>query len=498
MQRMAQDIRELMRASQPRDIESRLKSLISRAATRGVDYADVRFGVTGQEDYRVRDGSPDRIETGTTAGFGVRVLCGGYWGFASRPGFEEKDMGAALEEAVSLAKAARLAAGTPLRPLPRPPQKGAYRTPVQVHPGSIPAEKKLALLLEADGLMAQVAQVKSRRSELQFFYQDKWFASTEGSFVEQSIVESGGGILALAVGGGDAQMRAYPEFMGDETQAGWEFVERLDFVGNARRVAEEAAALLDAPQCPSGEFDVIISGSQLALQVHESCGHPSELDRVLGVEADVAGTSFLTLDGLGSRKYGSPAVTLTADATLPGGLGSFGWDDEGTPAKRTVLVDKGIHAGYLTSRQYVPRAGDQSGGNARCSGWSKPPIVRMTNINLLPGTAPLEDIIADTKYGFYFDGQKTWSIDDRRLNFAMGCQAAWEIVDGKMGRLLKNPSYGGITPVIWGSCDAVAGPASWRIWGLTGCGKGAPMQNLHVGHGTSPARFVRLKVGVKK
>ena len=495
---MAQDIRELMRASRPRDVESPLKSLMSKAAARGVDYADVRFGITGQEAFRVRDGSPDRIETGTTAGFGVRVLYGGYWGFAARPGLDDKDTDAALDEAISLARAARLAPGVPVRLSPRPPQKGTYRTPVWVHPGSFQPEKKLALLLEADELMASVPKVKSRKAELSFFYQDKWLASTEGSFIEQSIVESGGGILALAVGGGDAQMRAYPEYMGDETQAGWEFVERLDFPGNARRTAEEAVALLDAPQCPSGEFDVIISGSQLALQVHESCGHPSELDRVLGIEADVAGTSFLTPDGLGSRKYGSRAVTLTADATIPGGLGSFGWDDEGTPARRTVLVDKGIHAGYLTSRQYVPRAGDASGGNARCSAWSKPPIVRMTNINLLPGTASLEDIIADTKYGFYFDGQKTWSIDDRRLNFAMGCQAGWEIIDGKMGRLVKNPSYGGITPVIWGSCDAVAGPKSWRIWGLTGCGKGAPMQNLHVGHGTSPARFRRLKVGVKK
>jgi len=493
-----QDIRELMRASQPEDVESRLDSLMTKSAAKGVDYADVRFVITGQEAYRVRDGSPDRVETGTTAGFGLRVLYGGYWGFAARPGFEDQDVDAALEEAISLARAARLTAGMPVRFTPQEAQHGTYRTAFKVHPGTIPPEQKLALLVEADGLMASVPKVKSRRAELQFFYQDKWFASTEGSFIQQSIVESGGGILALAVGGGDAQMRAYPEFMGDETQAGWEFVERLDFPGNARRTAEEASALLEAPQCPSGEFDVIISGSQLALQVHESCGHPSELDRVLGIEADVAGTSFLTLDGLGSRKYGSPAVSITADATLPGGLGSFGWDDEGTLARRTHLIDKGIHAGYLTSRQYVARPGDSSGGNARCSDWSKPPIVRMTNINLLPGTATFEDMVADTQHGFYFDGQKTWSIDDRRLNFAMGCQVGWEIVNGKMGRMVKNPSYGGITPVIWGSCDAVAGPGSWRIWGLTGCGKGAPMQNLHAGHGTSPARFVGLKVGVKK
>lgn len=490
-------IRDRM-ADRPRDIEGWLKHAIEKCVQRGAEYADVRFGITGEECYRVKNGSVDKIDVSTTGGFGLRVLAGGHWGFASRPGYLPDDVDSAIESALALAKAAAGSGQQSVRLTAVGTETGRYSSPVLVHPLDVPVEKKIELLLHADALMAEVSGLKVRKSEIAFYYQDKWFASTEGSYIEQSIVESGGGLMALAVGGGDAQLRAYPELMGDQVQAGWEFVERLDLPGNAKRVASEAVELLTAPECPAGEFDVIISGSQIALQVHESCGHPSELDRVMGVESDVAGTSFLTLDQLGRRKYGSPEVSITADATLPGGLGSFGWDDEGVPARRSLIIDRGIHTGYLTSRQYVAKPGDTSGGNARACSWSKPPIVRMTNINLLPGTASFREIVSDTKYGLLFDGQKTWSIDDRRLNFAFGCQAAWEIVNGKIGRLMKNPSYTGTTPEVWGRCDAVAGPESWRVWGLTGCGKGAPMQNLHVGHGTSPARFRGLKVGVAR
>ncbi len=480
----------------PKQMESWLKHIMQTCTSKGAQYADVRFMVTAEEIYRVQDGNISKMVANVSNGFGLRVLCDGYWGFCARSGYAPVER--AVEAAVTLSKAAALSGAHPVELTPLTAQRGTYVSPVKVHPIDVPVEKKIELLLEADHKMAEVEAVKSRKSEIAFYYQDKWFASTEGSYVEQSVIESGGGILALAVGGGDAQIRAYPELMGDEIQSGWEFIEQLDLAGNATKTAREAAALLDSPECPSGEFDVIVSGSQMALQVHESCGHPSELDRVLGVEADVAGTSFLTLDQLGRRKYGSSEVNLTADATIAGGLGSFGWDDEGVPAQRSFIVQDGIHVGYLTSRQYVARPGHLSGGNCRANTWSKPPIVRMTNINLLPGKQSLEDIIADTKYGFIFDGQKTWSIDDRRLNFAFGCQVAWEIVNGKVGRMLKNPSYTGTTPLVWGSCDAVAGPESWRVWGLTGCGKGAPMQNLHVGHGTSPARFRRLKVGVAR
>jgi len=485
-------------ADPPPGLEAQLKDIVTRCRGKGAEYADVRFMILRREIYQVKDGSVHRQDIDTNRGFGVRVLLDGYWGFAATPGLSEVNIEQAVGNAVAMAKAARLTSGDPVEIRPMPAQRGTYATSVEIDPSSVSPEAKVGLLMEADEAMGSVEGVKSRHGRLEFYYIDKWFANSEGSMIQQSIVESGGGIQALAVGGGDAQLRAYPELMGDEAQAGWEFVQSLDLPGNATRVAEEAVALLDAPEVPAGEFDVIISGSQLALQVHESCGHPSELDRVMGIEADVAGTSFLTLDRLGERRYGSEHVTLTADATIPGALGSFGWDDEGTPAQERYLVRDGLHVGYLTSRQYNVDPENLSGGNARASDWAKPPIVRMTNINLLPGSGSLQDLIADTKHGYLFDGQKTWSIDDRRLNFAFGVQAAWEIRDGKLGRLHKNGSYTGITPEVWGSCDAVTGPEEWRVWGVTGCGKGAPMQNLHVGHGTAPARFRGLKVGVKR
>ncbi|MFO8059381.1 MAG: TldD/PmbA family protein [Bacillota bacterium] len=483
-------------ADPPEQLEGQLEQLVRTCRDRGADYADVRFMILRSETYATRNAGISRLDMDVKRGLGLRVLAGGHWGFAAAPGFPV-DEPTLIQRALDMARAACLTPAPAVRLRPRPAQRGSYRSPRRIDPASVPPEEKINLLLEADEIMAAAEGVRTRGGRLEFYYVDKWYADSEGSAVQQSIIESGGGISALAVGDGDAQIRTYPALMGDAQQAGWEFILEMDLPGHSSRVADEAVALLTAPECPSGDLDVIVTGSLLALQVHESCGHPSELDRVLGIEADVAGTSFLTPDGLGERRYGSPAVTLTADATVPGGLGTFGWDDEGTPAQRVVLVDEGIHAGYLTSRQYVPDPGADSGGNARCDNWARPPIVRMTNINLEPGSGTLDELIADTNRGYLLDGEKTWSIDDRRLNFTFGAQVGWEIVNGRLGRLLKNPGYTGITPRVWGRCDAVAGPGEWKMWGLTGCGKGAPMQNLHVGHGVSPARFRGLKVGVR-
>lgn len=483
-------------ANPPEDVQQQLQQLMTDCRKRGADYADARFMILRREVYATKNAAVSRLDMDVRRGLGLRVLSGGRWGFAAAPGFPIDDPGL-IQQALDMARAASMTPSPPVELRPRAPETGTYVSPRQIDPSTITPQEKIALLLETDEIMAGRNEIRTRQGRLEFYYVDKWYADTEGSATRQSIIESGAGITALAVGEGDAQIRTYPSLMGDAQQAGWEFILEQDLPGHASRIADEAVALLTAPECPSGDLDVILTGSLLALQVHESCGHPSELDRVMGVEADVAGTSFLTLDGLGNRQYGSPAVTLAADATVPGGLGTFGWDDEGTPAQRVVLVDEGVHRGYLTSRQYVTNPDQPSGGNARCDNWARPPIVRMTNINLEPGSGTLDDLIADTDRGYLFNGEKTWSIDDRRLNFAIGAQAGWEIIDGKLGRLLKNPGYTGITPQVWGSCDAVAGPEAWRVWGLTGCGKGAPMQNLHVGHGVSPARFRGLKVGVR-
>jgi TldD protein len=301
------------------------------------------------------------------------------------------------------------------------------------------------------------------------------------------------------VRGDESQVRSYPASHGGQvTQAGYERFLSLDLAGHAPRVSEEAVALLSAPRCPARRTTLILVGEQLALQVHESIGHAVELDRVLGREASYAGTSFVPAAGIGAFQLGSEQVNVTADATSPGGLGSFRWDDEGVEARAVPIVRAGTLDGFLSSRETATEIGlDRSGGCMRADGFARQPIVRMTNVNLEPGDAgTLEDLIADTDDGLYLETNRSWSIDDRRLQFQFACEVAREIRGGELGRLYRNGSYAGVTPRFWGSLDAVGSREVWRLWGLTNCGKGEPGQVMAVSHGAAPARFRDVQVGV--
>jgi len=342
-----------------------------------------------------------------------------------------------------------------------------------------------------EGIVAALASFEGIREH-------KWFANSEGAFIEQTIIETGGGMECTAAGHGDVQKRSYPNSFGrHQGCVGYEFFRAMDLPAHAQRIAEQAVALLTAQPCPSGITTVILDGTQVALQVHESCGHPIELDRVFGTEAAFAGTSFLTPDKLGTFRYGSEHVNITADATIPGGLGTFGYDDEGVPAQRVPIVREGVFVGYLTSRETAPLIGqERSNGSMRADGWNRIPLIRMTNVNLEPGQGTLEELIADTEEGIYMETNKSWSIDDKRLNFQFGTEIAWEIKNGRLGAMIKNATYTGITPEFWRSCDAVCGPEEWVLWGTPNCGKGQPMQIAHTGHGAAPARFRNVRVGV--
>jgi TldD protein len=335
-----------------------------------------------------------------------------------------------------------------------------------------------------------------------FIREDKTFANTEGAFVEQTIIESGAGIEATAVAEGEIQRRSYPNtFARQQVTGGYEEIEAWALVEQAERIAEEAVELLSADVAPEGTFDIVLGPTQLALQVHESCGHPIELDRVFGTEAAYAGTSFLTPEKLGTFRYGSEVVNIVADATTPKGLGTFGWDDEGVPAQRVDIIKDGLFVGYLTSRESAmrlhelnPAAPAISNGTMRASAWNRIPLIRMTNINILPGSWEFDDLVADTDRGLYLEMNRSWSIDDRRLNFQFGTEIAREIKGGKLGKLYKNAVYTGITPEFWGRCDAVCNERHWSIWGTPNCGKGQPSQLAHVGHGAAPARFRGVRV----
>src|SRR5438132_3387725 len=343
--------------------------------------------------------------------------------------------------------------------------------------------------------MSNDTRIHQAAGDISAYRQEKVFASTVGSYIEQTSTEMGGGIEAVAIEGNELQRRTYPNpFGGDFQAAGWEFIEALDLPKKALQIRDEALTLLSVPKAPAGQFDLIVGSSQLALQVHESCGHPTELDRALGLEISLAGGSFLKPSMLGTFRYGSELVNIVADATVPKSFGAFAFDDDGVPAQRFHLIENGIFVDYLTGRDTAPAIGRKSNGTVPADTAARIPIIRMTNINLEPGSTPLADIIADTKRGIFVDTNKSWSIDDVRLNFQFGCELAYEIENGRVGRLLRNPLYGGTTPEFWRSCDAVANRASWQVWGLPNCGKGDPMQTMRVAHGAPAARFLTVEM----
>jgi TldD protein len=472
---------------------------LERALSQDATYADIRVVERESESIVVKNGRIEVISSAKQEGFGVRVLLSGAWGFASSSKLEKKEIEKAVDFALQIARASLLVQKEKVSLSPVEIVQDVHKTGFLKDPFKVPLQDKVTLLLEADKIMSKEREVRVSRASLHFFREKKTFTSTEGSRIEQERVESGGGISATAVKEGEIQVRSYPgNFGGDFATRGYEFIESLKLAENAERVAREACLLLKAKLCPSKETTLILDGGQLALQVHESIGHPIELDRVLGTEASYAGTSFLTLDKLNNLAYGSEIVNVTADATLEGGLGTFGYDDEGVKAQRVPIIKNGLFVGYLSSRETAARLNQESNGTMRAGGWNRLPLIRMTNINLEPGDKTFEELVAGTEEGIYMETNKSWSIDNKRLNFQFGTEIAREIKDGKLGQVFKNPTYTGITPQFWNSCQAIANKDHWHIWGIPNCGKGQPGQSAHVGHGTSPAKFKNVRVGIIK
>jgi len=471
--------------------------VLDLAKVKRAQYADIRVVRRRVEEIAVKNGKVDALTRNEDYGFGIRVLYQGSWGFAASSKVNKAEMEKTLDRAWKIAKASSRIREKDLRFALAPVVVENYRTPVSVDPFSVSPERKVSLLLESDEILRRNPKVKISEAFMGGYEVEKTFASTEGSFIEQKIVECGAGISATAIEGSEVQVRSYPNsFRGNFATRGYEWIEGLKIKDHPERVAEEAAQLLFAKPCPSGTTTLILEGSQLALQVHESIGHPIELDRILGTEASYAGTSFLSLDKVGSFRYGSDWVNVTADATVPGGLGTFGFDDEGTRAQRAPIISRGILIDLLTSRETAHLLGKASNGTMRADGWNRIPLIRMTNINLEPGEWTLEGMIADTEEGLFLSTNRSWSIDDKRINFQFGTEIGWEIKKGKLGAMVKNPTYTGITPQFWNSCDAVANRDHWQMWGTPNCGKGEPGQIAHVGHGTAPARFRNVRVGV--
>src|SRR5215212_8161154 len=469
-----------------------LRSLAASA----VRYADIRWTATHQQHVKVRNGEVDLLAATVDRAVGVRVLVGNGWGFAATSDPGEAAIRRAAARAVEVARASNIASTREVALSDVEPHTASWASSYEIDPWSIPLDRKIDHLLAATEPMRGDPRIHQVMGDLSCYRQEKVFASIAGSFIEQTTTEMGGGLETVAIEGDELQRRAYPNpFGGDFQAAGWELIERMRLAEKGLQIRDEALALLAAPKAPAGRFDLIVGSSQLALQVHESCGHPTELDRAMGLEISLAGGSFLQPAMLGNFRYGSELVNLVADATIPGSIASFAFDDDGVPAQRFHLVEDGIFVGYLTGRDTAPSIGRASNGTVRAESAARIPIIRMTNINLEPGTTPLADIIADTKRGIFVETNKSWSIDDLRLNFQFGCEVAWEIENGKLGRMLRNPLYTGTTPDFWRSCDAIADRDSWQIWGLPNCGKGDPMQTMRVAHGAPAARFRDVEMG---
>jgi len=476
-----------------------LTDLALRAAVAaGAGYADARWVHQESESLTVTDDRVDDLEAEDSSGLGVRVLVDGRWGFAASAVLDPERVRDLGRRAVEIARAAASLPGEPVRLAPLEPAVASWSTPLGRDPFAVPLAERVELLLTACEAQRAVAGLTHAHATVDLWRRRTLFWSSEGARLDQTVTQTGAGIEAVAVGDGDLQQRSWPNsFRGQFLAGGWEAVEAADLVGNAPRVAGEAVDLLRAPELPERVTTVILDGQQLSLQVHESVGHPLELDRIFGTEAAYAGTSFVRPEDRGRLRYGSAAMSVTSDATTPGGLGTYGFDDEGVPAQRAPLVAGGMLEGFLTSRETATAIGATSGGAMRADGWGNPPLIRMTNVNLEPGEGSLEELVADTADGLLLSVNRSWSIDDRRVNFQFGVEAAWEIRGGRLGRLYKNATYDGRTTEFWGSLDAVCGPEAWVVWGIPNCGKGQPYQNGRVSHGAAPGRFRDVHVGVR-
>lgn len=468
-----------------------------------IEYADVRAVRHRHHGVHVENESVAQLVREITEGLGLRVLVKGQWGFAAATDTSRDGLDRLVREAIVQAD---VEPGSRTRLAPAPAVRGSWTSTCRIDPFEVPLSDQVELLLAAAREMRRAGPaVVSAQATVDAYRDEKVFGNTAGAMIEQTITETGAGLLATARTDDDVQRRSYPQSVpraivgerGDFANAGWEHVERLDLLAAAPRVGAEAVALLSADPCPVTTGTLIVSSSQMAQLLHETIGHPAELDRVIGSEESLSGGTYIRPRDLGRQQFGPEFLTIVADATQPGALGSFGWDDEGVAAARTVVVDGGRIRGFLSSRATASEFGWASSGAARADGWRRVPLVRMTNLVLEPGDTSLDELIGTTESGVLIDMNRSLSIDDRRRSFRFGAEIGWEIRQGKVGRLLRDCTYEGDTLEFWAGCDAIGDAASFRQWGIPSCGKGEPLQVAHVGHGSPPARFRNVRLGAR-
>jgi len=493
------------------------KILDSAAMTRGIrkgGYVDVRCMYVTQEAVAMNSTVVEYPNRMRESGVGIRVLLDGCWGFASFPDLNqpmavlESKAKKALKEAIELARVSKRVSAVriTLAPLANGPEVSHWETPYQMNPSSVTFSEKIDVLNRANASMLNASNYLSVvYSKLNFRGVDKLFASYENGtyrFISQSFLTGGISLCVYASDGNDVQQRSYGCF-GKNVGGGFESIATLDIETAARSIAEEAEELLFADECPNEELDIILLPDQCALHIHET-GHGLEGDRIFGYEETYIGGTYIAdvFPEIGMHHFGSESVNLVADATMPGGYGTFGFDDEGVPAQKFFLVEKGILKNVLTSRETVSQLNNLLGreyfsgsnGTMRAYSFSRTPLIRMTNICLLPGTKNLEELIADVDQGIILTGSCSWSMSEDRRNFDFGLEKGILIRNGKRQKVVKNSGYRGDNVMFWHSLEEAGGESEFEVFNIPNCGKGHPAQYRPLGHGSPPALFRNVQV----
>jgi TldD protein len=436
-------------------------------------------------------------DSGTgAAGFGVRVIHSGVWGFASSPIVTEDEIRRITRLATEVAKASAIAKKADVRLAPVPAYVDYWVTPVQKDPSKMSQEDRQALVQKVVDIVTRTKEVTNVSASVGVEHEWKYFASSEGSYIEQEVWNTSPSFTVTARKNGETRQRTYT---GEMMTGGWEVAEKAQMPENAERIAAEAVEFCTAKPVEMGVKDLILTPSHAMLTIHEIVAHATELDRILGYEANYAGTSFVRVSDLGKLKYGSKIFNVTADRTIPGGVGTIGYDDDGVKTQQWPIVRDGILVGLQTNREMAHLIGEkESRGCTSANSWRDYPFLRMPNVHVDAGPAGSptpEQIIADTKDGVLIDGRGSYSIDQQRYNGQFGGNAFWEVKNGKITRMVTNVTYNAITTDFWGNLDAVSGRESWRLFGTGGDAKGQPTQTNSISHGSPWLRIRKIMVG---
>jgi len=481
------------------DLEKLAAVALREAKKLKATYCDVRIARYRNQSVSLR-ATPDR-GTGRTLevpsvfedssfGFGVRVIVNGAWGFASSPLVTSEEIARITGEAVTIAKANASIQPRPVKLAPAKAYQDRWVTPFEKDPFTVPVAEKIELLHGVVSEIKKNKRVFAGTANLNSRSEDKYFASSEGSSIQQFVVQVFGGAGANAIDR-EQNISRTRTYQPTQVSAGWEYVPKMNFIENAQRIREEVLEHLAAPGVKAGKKDLVLMPSHLMLTIHESVGHPTELDRALGYEANYAGTSYITPDKIGKR-IASDLVTFYGDRIYPQGLATCGYDDDGVKTSRFTIIDKGIFQHYQTTRDQAHLVGEtESRGCSYADSWATVTFQRMPNVWLAPGKpeTTLDHLIGGIDDGVLIEGRGSYSIDQQRYNFQFGGDAFWEIKGGKKRGMLSRVSYQARTPDFWQACDGIAGPSYWQQFGTSGDAKGEPTQINAMSHGCSPARF---------